>query len=129
MFPESIHNILTLLAIAVVADKRVFAKEIDSFINSARNLEALETSKADLSPANLLLWFEDNREELKSKMNPSPSFENWFNSIVDNLSEHPDRHSILNRMIKISKADGELHVSEKALIALTAKRWNINLKS
>jgi len=30
-------------------------------------------------------------------------------------------------MIKISKSDGELHVSEKALIVLAAKRWNLKL--
>lgn len=129
MFPKTIDDILTLLAITVVADKRVFAKEVDIFINSARNLDVLETSEADLSPAKLLLWFENNREGLRARMNQSPSFENWFNAILDNLAEHPSRYSIINRMIKISKADGELHVSEKALITLTAKRWNMNLSA
>ena len=127
MFPKPINDILTILAITVVADKRIFAKEVDSFINSARNLEVLETANIDLSPAKLLIWFENNRDDLKARMNQAPTFEKWFNTIIDNLSEHPARHSILNRMIKISKADGELHISEKALITLVAKRWNIKL--
>ena len=127
MFPKPINDILTILAITVVVDKRVFAKEVDSFINSARNLDILETPDLDLSPAKLLMWFESNRDDLKARMNQAPSFEKWFNAIIDNLSEHPARHSILNRMIKISKADGELHISEKALITLVAKRWNIKI--
>ena len=127
MFPDNINSILKLLALAVFADKRVFADEIDTFINSAKNLEAFETSETDISPAKLLAWFEAHRSELKDKLENLITFENWVNNILDELSDHPEKPAILNRMIKISKADRELHISEKALIVLTARRWNINL--
>ena len=127
MFPDNINSILKLLALAVFADKRVFADEIDTFINSAKNLEAFETSETDISPAQLLTWFESHRGELKDRLENLSTFEIWVNDILDNLSDHPEKHAILNRMIKIAKADRELHVSEKALIVLTARRWNINL--
>ena len=127
MFPDNINSILKLLALAVFADKRVFADEIDTFINSAKNLEAFETSETDISPAKLLTWFESHRGELKDRLENLSTFEIWVNDILDNLSDHPEKHAILNRMIKIAKADRELHISEKALIILTARRWNINL--
>lgn len=127
MFTNSIDSILKLLALTVFADKRVFADEIDTFINSARNFEAFETSETDLSPAKLLAWFETHRGELKDRLENLSTFEIWVNNILDDLSDHPEKHAILNRMIKIAKADRELHVSEKALIVLTAQRWNINL--
>ena len=127
MFTNSIDSILKLLALTVFADQRVFTDEIDTFINSARNLEAFETSETDISPAKLLAWFETHRSELKDKLENLSTFETWVNNILDELSDHPEKPAILNRMIKISKADGELHISEKALIVLTARRWNINL--
>jgi len=127
MFSETIDNILKLLAITVFADKRVYADEIETFINSASNLDAFDKSDVHISPAKLLVWFETHRDELKNHVEPNGTFENWIYKILDNLSAHPDRHAILNRMIKISKADGEVHISEKALIALTAKHWKIRL--
>ena len=127
MFSRTINNILTILALTVFADKRVFADEIKSFINSARTLEALNNLDVDLSPAKLLVWFETNREDLKARMDAGASFERWLTPILDDLIDHPDRHAILNRMINISKSDGEVHVSEKALMVIAAKRWNINL--
>lgn len=127
MFTVPINNVLTILALTVFADKRVFADEINSFINSARNLESLTDKDQSISPPKLLAWFEVNRDELKARMQHGKSFEMWLNNLLDALSDHPDRHAILNRMIKISKADGEVHVSEKALLALTARRWRIKL--
>lgn len=127
MFTKTIDNVLTILALTVFADKRVFANEIDSFINSARNLEALSNSEIDVSPAKLLVWFEAHKEGIKARMNQGAAFEHWLNPILDSLTGHPDKHAILNRMIKISKADGEIHVSEKALMVLAANRWKIRI--
>ena len=127
MFTETIDDILKLLAVTVFADKRVFADEIDTFINSTTSLDALDNSEIDLSPDKLLVWFEKHRDDLKTHMETNSTLETWISKILDNLSDHPDRHAILNRMIKISKADGEVHISEKALIALTARHWDIRL--
>ena len=38
MLTKTIENILTILALTVFADKRVFSNEIDSFVNSARTV-------------------------------------------------------------------------------------------
>lgn len=108
----------------VFADKRVFADEIDTFVNSARFFEA---SESELSPAKLLSWFETHRDDLKHRMENRTTFETWIYQILDNLSDHPDQQAILNKMIKISKADGEEHISERALIVLTARYWNISI--
>lgn len=127
MFTKTINNILTVLALTVFADKRVFANEIDSFITSAKSLESLQSHGLEISPAKLLSWFEAHREGLKKRMTHAATFESWLNPILDDLANHPDRHAMFNRMINISKSDGEIHVSEKALMILAAKRWNIRL--
>ena len=127
MLTKTIENILTILALTVFADKRVFSNEIDSFVNSARNLESLSNPETDITPAKLLDWFEGHREALKGRMDQRATFEDWLNPILDDLTDHPDRHAMFNRMIEISKSDGEVHVSEKALMVLAAKRWNIRL--
>ena len=80
-----------------------------------------------MSPAKLLSWFDTHRTELKAELEQRNTFDNWIDKILDDLSDHPEKPAILNRMIKISKSDGEVHVSEKALIVITARHWNIRL--
>jgi len=64
---------------------------------------------------------------LKARINNISGFESWLHPILDNLLESPHQPAILNKMIEISKSVGELHISEKALIVLTARRWNLKV--
>ena len=75
MLTKTVENILTILALTVFADKRVFANEIDSFINSARHLESLQNPEIDITPAKLLVWFEEHRDALKARMAQRATFE------------------------------------------------------
>ena len=87
MFTETIDDILKLLAVTVFADKRVFADEIDTFINSTTSLDALDNSEIDLSPDKLLVWFEKHRDDLKTHMETNSTLETWISKILDNLSD------------------------------------------
>ena len=118
------HRILSLIAAAIFADKRVYATEIDAFLKSAQNLKALRRLVPNLSEAKLLSWYELNKEDIRGKLS-TPYFKDWFYELLNALSNLPDKSSILGAMASVSEADGEIHVSERALIVLAERHWGL----
>lgn len=126
MFTETEDDILTLLGITIFADKRVFAREIESFIESASELD-LGTGRSErVNNDTLLLWFEANRQELKT-LHTRTDFEPWITALIDRLAGYPHKERLLSIIYDISRSDGEIHVSETALMVLCARRWGLDL--
>jgi len=124
MLSEEINDLLSLLALMIFADKRVLKDEINAFVRLADKLQVARDIEPRLSEAKLVLWYESHKEELEAALN-SPNFDGWFYDRLDNLKDIPNKLSILSVLCDIASSDGEVHVSEKALIKLTAQRWDI----
>lgn len=118
-------HILSLIAATIFADKRVYATEIDAFLTSTVNLKVLQRLEPKLSEARLLNWYEMNKGDIREKLT-TPYFKDWFYEMLDLLSDVPDKTSILNSMRNVSNADGEVHVSERALITLAERHWGLS---
>jgi len=71
MFNRQVEAVLKLIALSIVADKRVLSEEITTFVESADVIQHNIQSDIVISEAKLLLWFELNRAELQSKMSLS----------------------------------------------------------
>ena len=127
MYSTTVQNTLKLLALSVFIDKRVYANEIAAFMDSTNNLDVLTDSGNTMTSAKLLEWFEANQHDLKTQLSKTSEFKSWLRPILDDLADHKEKYAILNRMIKISKADGEFHKNEENLISLTAKHWDVRL--
>jgi len=126
MFNRETEALLSLVAFSVFADKRVFADEIDSFVKSAHDLQAAGRSSIRLTETKLLYWFEMNRGQLQDKMKLGPAgLKRWMETMIDDLSAFPDKALILNLIQRISKADGEYHISERAFSELVKRRFAI----
>lgn len=54
-----------------------------------------------------------------------PNLEPWLYERVNRLAGIENKAAILEAMRQIAIADGELHVSERALIVLTARQWGL----
>ena len=102
----------------ILADKRVFAREIETFMKGAKRLQEMKTLDDNISEAKLLAWFENHSGEIRETLS-SPNFEQWIYGIFHRLKNIDDKQLILDIMTDISKADDDFHISEKALIALT----------
>jgi len=100
MLSEEINDLLSLLAIMIFADKRVLENEVSAFVRLADKLQVARDIEPRLSEAKLAVWYEDSKDL-------------------------PDKLSILSVLCDIASSDGEVHVSERALIKLTAQRWDI----
>ena len=123
MFNRQVNAVLTLIALSIVADKRVLSSEITVFIKSAKLINKKIESDLPITEAKLLAWFENNRIILRDKVNLGPvGFERWFETVLADISDFEDKQFIMDMIEKIAQADGEVHVSETALLALVARR-------
>lgn len=119
-----LHTILSLIAATIFADKRVHASEIETFIKATSKLRIIKKLDPKMTQARLLDWFEANKDDIRDNIT-TPYFKDWLYKILDRLAETPDKDAILNVMHRISIADDQIHVSERALITLTARHWGL----
>ena len=121
---NDVNNILTLISAAIFADKRVYASEVETFLRSTRSLEVLRQLEPHLSEAKLLSWYEMNKGDVQENL-ATPYFKDWFYELLGELSHIPEKQSVIEAMREISEADGEIHVSERALIVLAERHWGL----
>lgn len=125
MFTQEDDDILTLLATTIFADKRVYAKEIETFLSVAQELKVGAERSNPVTQTTLLLWFEANRDEL-AQIHDRKDASTWLHGLIDRLSGYSDKDTFLAMMSKISESDGEIHISEIALSAICARRWKLS---
>ncbi len=128
MISDQLHDLLSLLAATIFADKRVFATEIETFLKATENIKQIRKTEETISEAKLLSWFDSNADIIRSKLQTS-EFEPWFYGCLNRLDGLHDKQSLIDVMTKIAKADDEFHISEQALVVLTAKNWNLEYPS
>lgn len=124
MLSKDMDDLLSILALMIFADKRVHDNEVRAFVRLADKLQVARDIDPRLSEASLVNWYQENESNLRAVIEES-NFESWFYSRLDRLKSLPNKLSVLSVLCDIASSDGEVHVSEKALIKLTAQRWDI----
>jgi len=120
--PNPLNSVLNLIAATILADKRVYACEVEAFIKETNKLDLVRQLEPNISEAKLLAWYEMNKDAIEANLK-SPYFKNWLYSLLDQISELTGKESILGVMQKIAYADDDVHVSERALIKLAERYW------
>ena len=127
MIETEMQDILTVLAIGVYADKRIFASEIQAFTRSVSGVELSRRENSKVSGAQALMWFELQKDDIRAKFDgPRPEFDAWIIPILQRVAEHGNIDELIGLLDTISVADDEFHISEKAFIVLVKKVWGIN---
>ena len=124
MFTKDIEDIMTLLILTVFADKKLYSEEIETFTSLAKEMEVFNCAEKRLSEAKMLIWFENNKFDLMIRLETS-GFDIWFYDLLDRLAHVKDKPLILECMARLAVADDDVHISERALIVLTADHWNL----
>lgn len=125
MMQKDLHNILSLLTATIMADKHIYASEIDAFLKSTNKLNFVQHFEPKISEAKLLAWYELNKDDIAQKL-VTPHFKEWLYGVLEKLSDVPQKQTILELMRGIAIADDDVHVSEKALITLAERYWGLN---
>ena len=127
MLDTELEDILTVLAVGVYADKRIFASEIQAFTRSVSSVALSRRENSTVTGAQALLWFEMNKDEIRDKFDgPRPEFDAWIIPILERVSEHGNIDELIGLLDIISVADDEFHISKKAFIVLVKKIWGLN---
>ena len=119
---QKMDDMLCLLMAIIVADKRTYAEEIQSFLSEAARLQVTLGIEPKWSEAQLLMWYELNKDEVK-KQALGPYLKSWLYERVNRLADIENKPAILEAMRRVAISDGNMHVSERALILLTARQW------
>ena len=117
-----IDDILTLLALTIIADKKVIDQEVDTFLQIPPQITNDLGLDNSISQSKLLAWIYANQARVKTMLS-SPEFDDILIGIFKRTQAVPNKQAILNKMTKIAAADNEIHVSEQALIILAARYW------
>ena len=117
-------NVLSLIAATIFADQRIYDSEIQVFAKATAKLNLLKTAKPKLTESQILAWYDTNKDRIFLKVK-APYFKTWFYDLLDQLSDVQEKESIIDIMQKISRADGSVHVSERALFTLAKRYWGL----
>lgn len=121
-----LDDIMTLLAIGVVADGRVAHEETKVFQKAVAKI-TLSNSGIELpSEEAAMSWFSHYQSDIRSIVTgPVSTYESRLNALLDSLASHIRPEALIHILQMISIADGELHESETELIAFIKHRWQI----
>ena len=119
-------NILHLLAIAVLADRRVRDLELIEFCHEAQRICRAYYPQQIMPCADLRDWFLAQQDALKAKLS-SDNANSVILNAVHNIPEGPLRATILQAIFSISICDHDLDDEESALVDVCQREWNIPL--
>ncbi len=121
------EDVLVLLALTVMADKRVISHEITAFIGATKGIEAKLGLVTTFTRDSALAWFENNQSRVQAMLTHE-NFAPELHALLKRLAPTQSKSVLFDAMLKIAKSDDEFHISEHALIELVAKYWVANYK-
>jgi len=113
-----------LLALVVVADKKILSEEIDSFLDSATELRAVIDPTICFTEKMLRDWFWLNNTALEEILD-SPYQDTGLCKIIAPIKSIPHKLDVISHMVRIAVSDGEYSDVEKSLIKKTCLFWDV----
>jgi len=120
------NDIFTLLAMVIIADKRVYKEEVDTFVASAMKIKAAVDDETLITPDLVFEWFRGHRAAILNDANTKQLHVKAL-SIIIAMKSFAHRKTVLRAMVAVSVADNEMHPTEESLLTIAAKHWGLNL--
>lgn len=125
MIPVVTQKILELLAQVIVADGHVYETELEAFAVCAKDIPLLDNKGARISVDFVRGWFEAHSGQINSfRANDNSDVD--LTRLILSLAEYPDKQSVVDALIKISRSDGDEHLEEKLLISIVKSYWQFD---
>lgn len=124
MDPSQWTHILTLLAITVIIDKKIYKEEVDTFVAESVALKEELSPDMIFSKKMVFDWFVVHRDEIAKWLEDPESHTQILKHILA-LGENPNRGKILSSMYAIAISDQKYHRAESDTISMAAKHWNV----
>ncbi len=124
MTSEEWHDILTLLTIIILADRRVYKEEVDTFVSTVKSLNDTISPEIFMTEGMAFDWFKSNRDRV-SNLLVGKDVEKNIKGIISRTRKVPGKASIIKSMQNIANADSDFHKSEQNIISRTAYGWGV----
>jgi len=122
MTSDEWHNVMTLLTLVILADKRVYKEEVDTFVSTVKSLNETISPDIFMTEGMAFDWFKSNRTRA-SHLLVGPDVEKNILALVENTKNVPDKKAIISAMEQIANADSDYHASEDNIINKCVKGW------
>ena len=124
MTTEEWQNIMTLLTVIILADKRVYKEEVDTFVKTVKSLNDSISPEIFMTEGMAFDWFKSNRMRV-SNMLVGPNVDRNIKQIIANTHKVPGKSHILRAMQSIARADSDFHKNEQTIIDRAAQGWGV----
>jgi len=124
MTSDEWHDVLTLLTIVILADRRVYKEEVDSFVDTIKSLNAEISPEIFMTDGMAFDWFKSNRDRV-SNLLIGPNVDKTIKTIIARTRHIAGKTSVISAMNKIANADSDFHKSEQNIIKRTAYGWGV----
>lgn len=125
MTTDEWHNILTLLTVIILADKRVYKEEVDTFVATVKSLNEKISPEIFMTEGMAFDWFKSNRMRVDNML-VGPNVDRNIKQIISNTARVPGKSHILNAMQTIARADSDFHKNEQTIIKRAAAGWGVS---
>ena len=124
MDPSQWTHILTLLAVTVIIDGRIYKEEVDTFVAESVALKEKLSPDMIFSKKMVFDWFVVHRDDMAKWLKDPESHTQILKHILA-LGENPHRDKILSAMYAIAISDQKYHKTESDTLSLAAKHWDL----
>ncbi len=124
MTSDEWHNIMTLLTLVILADKKVYKEEVDTFVATVKSLNETIAPGMFMTDSMAFEWFKSNRMRV-SHLLVGPHVERNIQELIAKTRKVPGKPAIINAMREIARADDDFHKSEETVIGKCAKGWKL----
>ncbi len=120
------NDILTLLAMLVLADHRIYKEELDAFTSTVEHINLQVRPDIIVTHTMAFDWFIHNREQIRNRLNDART-DQTLTDLIKRTRSLPGKASILKAMVEIAKTDQHFHNDDKHMLRKVATGWNIRL--
>ncbi len=125
VFPASSWKyILKLLGLIVVADRKIYKEEMDTFVAAVSELRAVIDPKICFTEQMARDWFRRNKWDLEEIID-NLSYDTAICEILAPIKSMPYKLDVISSMVRIAVSDGFYCDVEKTLIKKTCLYWNV----
>lgn len=117
------ENVLTLLAIVVLADHRVRDPEMVEFCHEAGLINHETSPERIMTAGQLRRWFNANRDRIDAAL--IKDIEGFTAETLKAVTDPELRRLILQAMFAISICDYELHDEENEILKTAISTWQL----
>ena len=125
MQDKELQNILTLLSLAVLVDRKVYEVEVHALGRQITQLYKTLKTSMFVTEQMAVDWFHSNRADLIAILE-GPDKDIYIIQLLTKLSDFPKKFRLYDAILRVAYADAEYHQSENDLVKLASKIWNID---